>query len=60
MIVDHETFVYDEDNAQEAAGCLHHVDYGMTCAVASTHDDGEGNREGRSYWFPTLTAYSEL
>lgn len=30
----------------------------MSCAVASTHDDGDGNL-GRSYWFP-YTSTTEL
>ena len=56
MFVTHEAFTTSQ---QEAAGCLHMIDYGMTCAVVTT-DTGNNNGElGRSYWFPD-TSTTEL
>jgi len=49
MYVTHEIFSVAQ---QEAAGCIHEPNYGMTCAVVTTDTGSSGAEMGRSYWFP--------
>ena len=53
MLVKHEAFTKEN---QTAAGCIHHEDYGMTCASINTTNDFEEDEEGKSYWFPDTSS----